>query len=104
MYISIHVTAAGADEAERIARALVEEKLVACVNYFPCRSIYRWQGTIEHDDEYVLICKTTRALYDRVQNRIKEIHSYDMPAIVACDIVRGEGEYLQWISDETREG
>ena len=103
MYISVHVTAANAEEAERIARTLVEEKLAACVNYFPCRSIYRWQGDIEQEDEYILLCKTKRDLYEKLQSRVIEIHSYDVPAIVAFDISRGESDYLRWIAAQTDE-
>ena len=103
MYLSVYVTAASAEEAERIAGILVEEKLAACVNYYPCRSVYRWQGAVERGDEYILVCKTKKALYDRLQSRIKEVHSYAVPAIVAMDICDGDTEYLNWIEDETRE-
>ena len=103
MYVSVYVTAADDQEAERIARALVSEKLAACVNYFPCRSFYRWRGTIEVAAEYVLFCKTRKALFGRLKEKIKEIHSYDVPAIVAFDIVEGENEYTRWIDTETTE-
>ena len=101
MYVSVYVTAADKAEAERIARMLVEEKLAACVNYFPCRSLYRWQGSIEEEEEYVLVCKTQKALYGQLQKKVRAIHSYDLPAIVAFDITEGEPEYLKWINDET---
>ena len=101
MYISVYVTAADEEEAERIARTLVEERLAACINYFPCKSMYRWLGNIEEAAEYVLTCKTRKALFGRLKEKIKEIHSYDVPAIVAFDIVECESEYGRWIEDET---
>ena len=103
MYLSVYITTANSEEAERIARTVVEERLAACVNFFPCRSIYRWKGKIEEDSEYVLICKTKKRLFQQLRKRLREIHSYDVPAIVAYDIVDGEGEFLQWVSDSTME-
>ena len=101
MYVTVYITAGNEGEAERIARTMVEEKLAACVNFFPCRSIYRWKGKVEEDSEYVLICKTKKRIYRRLQKRVKEIHSYDLPAITAFDIVEGDGEFLQWVGDST---
>jgi periplasmic divalent cation tolerance protein len=101
MYVSVYITAANADEAERIATTLVHERLAACVNFFPCRSIYRWQGSIEQAGEFCLLCKTKKALFEKLQSRVKAIHSYDVPAIVAFDILEGEPEYLRWIDEVT---
>jgi len=101
VYISVYITAADADEAERIAMALVEERLAACVNFFPCRSVYRWTGSLEQSGEYVLLCKTRQALLARLQERVKAIHSYEVPAIVAFRIPGGDPDYLKWIEEET---
>lgn len=103
MYVTVYVTAADDDEAERIARTLVEERLAACVNFFPCRSVYQWKGNIEEAAEYVLICKTQKSVFPRLERRVKEIHSYEVPAIVAFDIVEGNSEFLKWIDDSTTE-
>ena len=103
MYVTVYVTVADADEAERIAKTLVEERLAACVNYFPCRSLYRWQGDIEQAAEHVLVCKTQKSIFRRLQEKVKAMHTYAIPAIVAFDIVSGDSEFLQWISNETVE-
>lgn len=101
MYVTVYITAGNEEEAERIAQTLVEEKLAACVNFFPCRSVYRWKEKVENDSEHVLICKTEKRLFQQLQRRVREVHSYDVPAIVGFDIVEGEGEFLQWVSDST---
>ena len=99
----IYVTAKNAEEAEKIGSALVEERLVACVNIIsPVRSIYRWKGAIERDTEAVLIAKTKETLVGAVIARIKALHSYEAPCIEAIPIVKGNPAYLQWIGDETK--
>jgi periplasmic divalent cation tolerance protein len=98
----IYITAKDADEAEKIGNALVEERLVACVNIIaPVRSIYRWKGNIERESEAVLIAKTKDSLVEKVIARVKEMHSYECPCIEAIPIVNGNPAYLQWIMDET---
>jgi len=103
MCVTVYMTAADGDEAERIAKTLVAEGLAACVNFFPCRSVYRWKEGIEEASEYVLICKTRKRVFARLEKRVKEIHSYEVPAIVAFDIVEGHSEFLKWIGDATTE-
>jgi periplasmic divalent cation tolerance protein len=99
----IYVTAKNAAEAETIGSALVEEKLVACVNIIDnMRSIYRWKGAIERAGEAVLIAKTKEALVPQVIERIRSLHSYETPCIEAIPIVNGNPAYLKWIHDETR--
>jgi len=98
----IYSTTGSVEEARKIARILVEEKLVACVNVIPkIESIYRWQGNIEEDSECVLLAKTTDKNIDKTIQRIKELHSYDVPDIVAIPITQGFKEYLNWVEDET---
>ena len=98
----IYSTTGSVEEARKIARILVEEKNVACVNIIPkIESIYRWQGNIEEDNECALLAKTTDKNIDKTVQRIKELHSYDVPDIVAIPITHGFQEYLNWVEDET---
>jgi periplasmic divalent cation tolerance protein len=93
-------TAGSMEEAERIATALVEERLAACVNLVPAiRSIYRWQGGIERGDEVLMIVKTRRAGVARLVIRIRALHSYDLPEVIALPIVAGAAPYLDWLLD-----
>ena len=85
--------------SEKIARAVVEEGLAACVNISPVRSVFRWEGKVSDEREEMMLIKTERRLLDRLQARIKELHSYQVPEIIAIPILEGEGRYLQWISD-----
>ncbi|MBI3145538.1 MAG: divalent-cation tolerance protein CutA [Pseudogulbenkiania sp.] len=90
------------DTASRIARQLVEERLAACVNLLPAVcSVYRWQGKIEEANEVPLLIKTTLQAYPRLERRLKELHPYEVPEIVACDIVAGLPAYLTWVAGET---
>ena len=98
----IYSTTGSIEEARKIARTLVEEKVVACVNIIPkIESIYRWKGKIEEDNECVLLAKTTDKNIDKAVQRIKELHSYDVPDIVAIPITHGFKEYLDWVEEET---
>ena len=101
-YISVYITAASADEAEKIALALVEGKLAACVNIIPAvRSIYRWQGKVEASDEVVLIAKSRAELFPRLETMVRSLSSYTCPCIVAWPIVEGSKPYLEWLAKET---
>jgi len=103
--ISVYIVAADRDEAGRIAEALVAEGLAACVNLLGAvESIYRWKGTVERAHEVALIAKTRRALFDRLSARVRALHSYDTPAIVAWPIVAGDAAYLDWIAETTDAG
>ena len=104
-FISIHIAASSPDEGRKIAHALVEEKLVACVNIVPqVQSIYRWQGKVEEAAEVLLIAKTRAALFNALALRVKELHSYDCPCIVALPITEGDATYLDWVAQETKAG
>jgi len=85
------------DEAETIARALVEEKLVACVNVAEVSSLFRWEGKMETEREVLLIMKTTIQRIDEVIVRINELHSYDVPEVIALPIIGGSESYLNWV-------
>ncbi|MBW1979631.1 MAG: divalent-cation tolerance protein CutA [Deltaproteobacteria bacterium] len=91
-----------AQQAPGIARTLVEERLVACVNITPeIRSIYWWQGEIEDDSEVLCMMKTRQELFAALQRRIKAIHPYEVPEIIALPIVAGSQPYLDWIDQNT---
>lgn len=94
-------TCASAEEAERIARSLVEKKLAACVNILPAvRSIYRWKGAVEDGPEILLVIKSSRALFDELQAEIGRMHSYEVPEAIAIPIVAGSEGYLDWLDRE----
>lgn len=101
--ISVYTTLPDRASADRLARTLVEERLAACANAFPVESTYRWQGKLEQASEWALVLKTPRALYSAVERRIRDIHPYEVPAVVACDITAGLPDYLAWIRASTRE-
>ena len=91
------------EEAQNIATALVEEKLVACVNIIPqIRSIYWWEGKVCQDDEVMLISKTKQSLFTTLMDRVKVLHSYEVPEIIAFPILEGSPEYLSWIENVTK--
>jgi periplasmic divalent cation tolerance protein len=101
-YISVYIVAADLAEAKRIGEALVDERLAACVNILSAvESVYRWQGKVEHAAEVALIAKTRETLFERVAARVKALHSYDTPAVVAWEIAFGDAAYLDWIAAET---
>ncbi|HTG18119.1 MAG TPA: divalent-cation tolerance protein CutA [Blastocatellia bacterium] len=94
------VTAPNQDEARRIANALVEERLAACVNIVGAiESVYRWEGQVTTDRETLLIIKTTDDRYEDLEQRVKELHSYSTPEVIAFKIERGSSEYLSWLRD-----
>ena len=96
------VTVSSREEAERIAEPLVGEQLAACVNVVgPIRSIYRWQGAVQRDDEHLLLIKTTRARYAALEARVRALHSYDVPEVIALPIEMGSADYLGWIRSVT---
>ncbi len=101
-YCSIYITTGDEDEARRIGRTLVAEKLAACVNIHPIKSIYRWQENIQEEDEVAMLVKTKAGLADEVIQRVKELHSYEVPCIVSLPIEKGYPDYLKWINESTK--
>lgn len=98
----LYVTCGGREEALKIGRALVEERLAACANVLaPHIAVYRWEGRLQEDAEAGLLLKTRRALVDRATARIKALHSYSVPCVVALPVVGGNPEFLRWIDSET---
>jgi len=102
MVAIVYTTIDAIQDARRIANTLVEEQLVACVNIIPkVESIYRWKGNIENDEEIVLIAKTTDANVKKTIQRIKQMHSYELPDIIVLPIIGGLKDYLNYIENET---
>jgi periplasmic divalent cation tolerance protein len=98
--VSVYAIFANSEEAERIGRAVIEERLAACINILPgVRSIYRWQGAIETSDEVAAILKTSAATADALITRIAALHSYDVPCIVTWPIDKLLASYADWVED-----
>lgn len=98
--VSVYAVFANAEEAERIGRAMVEERFAACVNFLgPVRSIYRWKGAVETAEEVAAIFKTTDAGADALITRIAGLHSYDVPCVVTWPIEKVLGAYAGWVED-----
>lgn len=100
-YAIIYTTCSGRTEALKIGQALVSEKLAACANIFPLFSIYRWKGRVEKAKEFGVILKTKSRLVRRAMAKIKELHSYETPAILSFYIAEGSSNYLRWIDEST---
>ena len=93
------------DTAERLAEALVEERLAACVNILPgLRSVYRWQAEVERADETLLLIKTTAGRYADLEAAVRAQHPYEVPEIIALPVVQGLPDYLAWLNAETQMG
>jgi periplasmic divalent cation tolerance protein len=100
----VYMTAGGLDEARRIARELVESRLAACVNIIDgMNSFYWWEGKVQDDRETVLIAKTRAALVASLIEKVRTLHSYTVPCIVALPILEGHTPFLEWVHEETRE-
>jgi periplasmic divalent cation tolerance protein len=92
-------TAGSREEADRLATALVERKLAACVNVVgPVASVYRWQGKVERAEEFLLVIKSTAAQFAAVSAAIKELHSYELPECIELTVTAGSDAYLRWLA------
>lgn len=101
-YIVVYVTFASEGEAQRIARAIVEERLAACANVRSSgTSLYRWDGALEEAAEWVVLFKTRRSCFERLERRVVALHSYDTPCVISWDISQGHADYLAWIDEMT---
>lgn len=104
-HIVVYITAPHEEEAAKIAGAIVEARLAACVNIVrSIRSIYRWQGKVEDEQEVLMIVKTRAALFDELLQKVRELHSYSVPEVIGMPVIAGSEHYLKWLHDETAEG
>ena len=101
-YVTVLTTTADEAEAEAIADALLADELAACVQIMPIRSRYVWNGAVQREAEQLLLIKTRADLFEVVRARIRTMHSYDTPEIIALPIAAGDADYLTWIGEVTR--
>ena len=100
-FIVVLVTVGSVAEGERLARALVEERLAACVNRIPAvQSVYRWEGKVEESTEELLVIKTRADRFAALEKRVSELHSYSVPEVIALPIVSGSEAYLKWLGEQ----
>ncbi|HRY29892.1 MAG TPA: divalent-cation tolerance protein CutA [Elusimicrobiota bacterium] len=98
-FIVVLITASSSAESARLSKALVKERLAACVNIVPgLRSVYRWKGRIESSAERLLIAKTRRSKLPQLIRRVRQLHSYSVPEIIALPMLAGHADYLRWIA------
>jgi len=102
-YIIVFVNTANKVEAEKISRTLLEERLIACANIVnPVASFFHWKGKIDCADEYLVIMKSRLDLFAALEERVKALHSYEVPEILALPIVEGSADYLAWMRDNLK--
>lgn len=102
-FVIVFVTTKDLREAKKISQALLKEKLAACVNVVPeIRSLYWWQGKIEKSREVLMIIKTKKPLVSKIIKKVKKLHSYKVPEIIALPIISGNKDYLSWLSNSLR--
>ncbi|MFA6048720.1 MAG: divalent-cation tolerance protein CutA [Candidatus Micrarchaeia archaeon] len=99
---SVYVTCANEKEAEKIALATVGDGLAACANYFPCKSVYKWKGKLAEEKEFVLVLKAAERNYKKLEARIRQLHSYEVPCIVATKVARAYKPYEKWVLGRAR--
>jgi periplasmic divalent cation tolerance protein len=103
--LAVFVTIDDRAEASRIAGILVREKLAACVNIIPgLRSIYTWQGEVCDDEEHLMVIKTQKEVFEKLEKRIRTLHSYEVPEIIALPVIDGSSDYLKWVMETASAG
>lgn len=100
--VIVQCTAASTEEAARIAQALVQQRLAACIQIMPIESWYRWNGTVHHAPEVMLHMKTMRACFERLCAVVLDLHSYDVPEIIATPVIAAAPQYLAWLREAVR--
>ena len=104
-YIQVSTTVEKKEDADRIARTLVEDRVAACVQVIgPVKSTYWWKGNVEEASEWLCVMKTREKLYADLEASLKAVHPYEVPEIVAVPVVKGSVVYLRWIEEETKKG
>jgi periplasmic divalent cation tolerance protein len=101
-FVIVLTTLPAEGDAEKLASQLVEERLAACVNILPIRSVYRWKNAVERADERQLVIKTTRAQVIVLEARLRALHPYDIPEFIVLPIDSGSADYLSWLSESTK--
>ncbi len=96
-YVLILTTVGSRDEAQTLAKVFVEERLAACVNSFAVQSVYEWQGEVQQDEEWQLILKTSLALKPAIEERLRALHSYELPEFLVIPVMGGSEAYLNWL-------
>ena len=103
--IVVFITTANSEEAARLAEMLVERRLAACVQILPeMESVYRWQGKIERQKEVLLIAKTSKSRFEELERKVRAVHSYETPEIVALPLAAGSPPYLEWLNSSVSAG
>jgi len=104
-HIQVFTTTANKEDARKIARDLIEKKLVACAQIIgPIMSTYRWKGKIEEEEEWLCLLKSRYDQYEKLERRIKSIHPYEVPEILALSVVKGSQSYLEWLDGQLESG
>lgn len=99
-FLIVLVTASDPAQARQLARALLQQRLAACVNFLPVDSMYWWDGAIQEEHETLMVIKTLAGTFDALMDAVKRAHSYDTPEIIGLPIAIGSPEYLEWIGNE----
>lgn len=98
-----YITAASMEEAEKVCQALVKERLAACANVISgIKSFFFWEGEVQNEPEVVIVGKTRSELADKLVEKVKEVHSYEVPCVITWPIEKGNLEFLKWIEEETQ--
>ncbi len=103
MFSIVYITAANLEEAHKIGKALVNERLAACANIFPIQSIFRWKEKIDEANEFGMIIKTKSNKIKEIEHRVKELHSYEVPCVVSFRMYEGSDDYLKWIEESVED-
>ena len=103
MFSIIYITAANLEEAQKIGKTLVDEHLAACANIFPIQSIFRWKDKIDEANEFGMIVKTKSKKIKEIEQRVKELHSYEIPCVVSFRMDEGSDDYLEWIEESVED-
>ncbi|MEM3673010.1 MAG: divalent-cation tolerance protein CutA [Candidatus Bathyarchaeia archaeon] len=102
-HIVVLVTTSSKEEAEKIANSLLNERLIACANIIgPVHSLFWWTGKIDRAEEYVLLMKSRENLFDELSKRVKTLHSYEVPEIIALPVVKGYKAYMEWLDNSLK--
>lgn len=101
MFATVLITVPDLKTAEKVSSVLIEKRLAACANFFPVKSMYRWEGEVEVNEEFILLLKTRSSDFDRICEEVVKVHPYEVPCIVRCEITEGLPSYLDWIKEST---